>query len=284
MNKSSPFRNARKAWKRRRFQRSGMKPWTKGYPEYKLHEIARVLRSGDFRPDSLPPGYGFRLDERIVEYPWFFSRLPAGPGVLLDAGSILNFDFLLDHPALQKKQLHICTLAPESECFWHKGVSYLFDDLRRLPYRDAWFDWAVSLSTLEHVGMDNTLLYTADASKKESQLRDHLRAVAELKRVLKPGGTLYVSVPFGRAQDHGWLQIFDQARIEELVRAFAPSACVMEYFLYHPEGWRRSTAAEAAGATFFDIHHAKGYDADFAASARAVCCLELKKSADATLR
>src|SRR3954454_12407795 len=145
MSKSSPLRNARQVLKRRRFQRSGMKPWTKGYIEYKLHEIARVLRAGDFRPENLPPGFGFRLDERIVEYPWFFSRLPSGPGVLLDAGSILNFDFLLDQPALQEKQLHICTLAPESECFWQKGkgVSYLFDDLRNLPYRDHWFDWAV---------------------------------------------------------------------------------------------------------------------------------------------
>ena len=278
---SSSFRNVRKTWKRRRFLRSGMKPWTKGYIEHKLHEIARILREGNFSADKLPESYGFRLDERIVEYPWFFSRLPTGPGVLLDAGSVLNFDFLLDHPALQKKQLHICTLAPESDCFWQKGVSYLFDDLRKLPYRDGWFDWVVSISTLEHVGMDNTLLYTTDASKKESKLRDYLLAVAELKRVLKPGGTFYVSVPFGRAATHDFLQIFDQAKIDELVRAFEPSTCTMEYFLYHPDGWKRSTASEAGDATFFNIHEAKGYDADFAASARAVCCLELKKSTDA---
>ena len=282
MIKPSAFRDARKAWKRRRFQRSGMKPWTKGYVEYKLHEIARVLREGDFRADKLPAGYGFRIDERIVEYPWLFARLPAGPGALLDAGSILNFDFLLDHPSLQKKQIHICTLAPETDCFWQKGVSYLFDDLRRLPYRDGWFDWAVSISTLEHVGMDNTLLYTTDATKKESQARDYLLAVAELNRVLKPGGTLYASVPFGRARTHGFLQIFDQIQIEEMVSAFAPSACSMEYFLYHPDGWRRSTASEACDATFFNIHETKVYDADVAASARAVCCFELMKPANVT--
>ncbi|HXC98420.1 MAG TPA: methyltransferase domain-containing protein [Verrucomicrobiae bacterium] len=276
----SLLRRARKAWKLRRFLRLGMKPWTKGYIEYKVREIGRVLGGGAFPSGELPPGYGFRLDERIVEYPWFFSRLPAGPGVLLDAGSILNFDFLLDHPSLKSKNLHICTLAPESDCFWQKGVSYLFDDLRRLPYRDGWFDWAVSISTLEHVGMDNTLLYTADAAKKEAQLRDHLRAVAELNRVLKPGGTLYISVPFGRAHNHGWLQIFDQSGIDAIVRAFDPASFTLDYFLYHPEGWRRSSASGAAEATFFDIHHSAGYDADFAASARAVCCLELKKSAD----
>jgi SAM-dependent methyltransferase len=282
MNKLSPLRRARQAWKRRRFQRSGMKPWTKGYVEYKLHEIARVLQAGDFQAGQLPAGYGWRLDERIVEYPWLFSRLPAAPGLLLDAGSTLNFEFLLEHPALQNKRIHICTLAPETECFWRKGVSYLFDDLRRLPYRDNLFDWAVSISTLEHVGMDNTLLYTTDPAKKESQLRAPLRAVSELKRVLKPGGALYASVPFGRAHDHGWLQIFDQKGIDDLIGAFAPDTCVLKYFLYHPEGWRQSTALEAGAATFFDIHHANGYDPDFAASARAVCCLELKKAPDAS--
>lgn len=277
MKNNSPWQQFRRACKRRRFLRSGMKPWTKGYVEYKQHEIARVLREGNFRSAALPSGYGFRLDERIVEYPWLFARLPAGPGALLDAGSVLNFDFLLEQSALRDKKLHICTLAPEGECFWERGVSYLFDDLRHLPYRNEWFECVVSLSTLEHVGMDNTLLYTADTSKKEAQRRDYLRAVTELRRVLKPGGTLYVSVPYGRAADHGWLQIFDQARIEELIRTFHPSTFTAEYFLYHPEGWRRSTAVAAAEATLFDIHHAKGYDADFAASARAVCCLELVK-------
>jgi SAM-dependent methyltransferase len=256
-----------------------MKPWTKGYIEYKFKEIARVLSSGEFAPDKLAVGYGFRLDERIVEYPWFFSRLRAGPGLLLDAGSILNFDFLLEHPVMKNKCLHICTLAPEAECFWHKGISYLFDDLRQLPYRDNLFDWIVSLSTLEHVGMDNTLLYTSDQARKESQTGDYLLAVAELKRVLKPGGILYVSVPFGRAKNHGWLQIFDQAGIDEMIRTVNPSDSRLEYFLYHPDGWRRSTAQEAGNATFFDIHHSKDYDADYAASARAICCLELTKPA-----
>ena len=224
MSQPNLYRRLRARSRLRCFFRSGMKPWTRGYLEYKAREIARVIEPGAFPPGQLPPGYGHRLDERIVEYPWFFSRLPAGPGVILDAGSILNFDFLLAHPSLRQKKLHICTLAPETDCFWERGISYLFDDLRRLPYQDGWFDWVVSLSTLEHVGMDNTLLYTADATKREAQGRDYLKAVAELRRVLKPGGTLFASVPFGCARDHGWLQIFDQPKIEELTGAFGTGA------------------------------------------------------------
>src|SRR5436190_14422667 len=131
---SSVLRRARRAWKLWRFLRSDRRPWSRGYEEHKEAEIVRALSDDGLRMESLPPGYGFRLDERIVEYPWLFSHLPAGPGRLLDAGSVLNFAWLIDHPRLRDKQLHICTLAPETRCFWRRGISYAYDDLRRLPY------------------------------------------------------------------------------------------------------------------------------------------------------
>ena len=52
--------------------------------------------------------------------------------------------------------LHVVTLAPEEEAYPFLDVSYLFADLRRLPLRDETYDRVVSMSTLEHVGMDNS--------------------------------------------------------------------------------------------------------------------------------
>jgi SAM-dependent methyltransferase len=283
MSTSTFFTWFRAVWKqrrlerrRRRFLRSGLRPWTDGYFEYKCGEISRAFHSVAFRQPELPAGYGFRLDERIIEYPWLFSRLPAGPGFLLDAGSVFNFDFVLAHPALAGKKLHLCTLAPEPDCFWRQGISYLFEDLRRLPYRDGWFDWVVCLSTLEHVGMDNSLLYSKEAAP-EGNRRDYLAAARELFRVLKTGGTAYFSFPFGKAANLGWYQVFDQAMLDDLIGVLQPASHAADYFRYHPEGWQRSTAAGTADATVFDVHSAKGYDPDFAAAARAVCCVELKK-------
>jgi hypothetical protein len=88
------------------------------------------------------------------EYSWLLAHLQSGPEIFLDAGSALNHAFILEQPVLEKKKLHILTLAPESNCFWQKGISYLYHDLRSIPIRDGYYDAIVGLSTLEHVGCD----------------------------------------------------------------------------------------------------------------------------------
>ena len=131
------------AWYRAR----GGRPFTTGYGAYKEERVRGVLDRGEFHVNRLPDGYGLDLDERIVEYPWLFAHLPPGPGLLLDAGSALNFRFLLNRPTLADKTIYICTLAPERHSFWREGISYTFQDLRRTCFRDGFFDHVVSLST-----------------------------------------------------------------------------------------------------------------------------------------
>lgn len=259
------------------FRLTGRCPWSFGYIAYKRKRISQVINVEGFDSHSLPRGYGFRLDERIVEYPWFLSRLPDGSGTLLDAGSILNYDFLLKHPRLASKRIFISTLAPEAECFWRYGVSYVYEDLRDSCFRDESFDWVASLSTVEHIGMDNTMLYTADAGKRESDKFAYLQAAAEFRRLLKAGGTLYLSVPFGKHEDHGWFQIFDAGMVDRLIETFAPTRVTETHFRYTESGWVPSDRAASRDGTYFDIHKRKKYDADFAAASRAVACLELVK-------
>lgn len=254
-----------------------MKPWRIGYGFYKHKKIREALERGGFDAKKLPQGYGFRIDERIVEYPWFFSRLPARGGNLLDAGSVLNFDYILSHEKLSDKKIFISTLAPELLCFWEKGVSYVYEDLRESCYRDGLFDWIVCLSTLEHVGMDNTIVYTKDSAKMENDRWAHLLAIKEFRRILKPGGVLYISVPFGRHENHGWQQVFDGAMVDRIIKVFSPAMVNENYFKYETEGWKAASRVDCRDATIFDAQLQKTPDEDYAAAARAIICLEMVK-------
>ena len=255
----------------------GMKPWRLGYVPYKFTAIRRAIAQGVLNDGVLPTGHGFRLDERVVEYPWFFSRLPSSEGNLLDAGSVLNYSFLLSQPALANKRVFISTLAPESDCYWSRAVSYVYEDLRDSCFRDNYFDWVVSLSTIEHIGLDNTMLYTQDETKCENDDDAYLAAVKEFKRVLKPNGTLFLSMPYGQHRNHGWFKIFDAEMVDRIIKAFAPAEYRESHFKYKADGWLVSDREQSSGATYFDIHTQKHYAADFAAASRAVVCLELRK-------
>jgi len=177
---------------------NGRKPWSLGYNSYKWNTIKKYIEQDLFKAGNLFENYGFRIDERIVEYPWLLSRLSKKEGLLLDAGSILNYELILSYPALVNKKKFILTLSPEGNCFWKSGISYIFEDLRNCCFKDNYFDWVVCISTLEHIGLDNTMLYTNDPSKKENENRSYLSAIKEYYRILKPGGMLFITTPYGK--------------------------------------------------------------------------------------
>ena len=93
------------------------------------------------------------------------SQLPGTPGELLDAGSVLNHDFILSHPGLMSKKITIMTLAPEDHSFWNMGINYVYGDLRHTYFRDEYFDFVVCISTLEHIGLDNQRFHPGEFSR-----------------------------------------------------------------------------------------------------------------------
>lgn len=148
-----------------RYLKSGRIPWSPGYKQYRYNTLKIIPTDQELldvfaRGEPLPQGYGVGIDERIVEYPWLLSRMSNNGGLMLDGGSVLNYPFLLDAPQLSAKRLVILTLAPESTMAKRQNVSYMFGDLRETLFRNGAFDLIVSVSTLEHIGMDNAKLYT----------------------------------------------------------------------------------------------------------------------------
>src|ERR1044072_4385773 len=248
------------------YLKSDRRPWREGYYEYREKSLSEAVVD-DALLDTLaasrqlPKGYGYRLDARIIEIPWVLSRVRQWKdGRFLDAGSALNYDIVLSAPALKEKQTTIVTLAPEGQAFWQLGVSYVFGDLRDLDFRDERFDSVACISTIEHIGMDNTM-YAEDLEvAKRSDPSEFVLAMKELKRVLKTGGSLYISFPFGRYENHGWFQQFDAPLVDTLIAGFAPTQSHESIFQYHPDGWQRSDRESCKEWEFFDIHTSKNSD------------------------
>jgi SAM-dependent methyltransferase len=257
----------------------GRPPWSAGYYTAKKRAIETAIdQQAVTQGKNLPGGFGIALDERVVEYPWIFGHLSetgnANPR-MLDAGSILNHDFILNRKPFKGGDLTIMTLAPEKYCQWHEGISYVYGDLRETFFNDQTFDVVICISTIEHVGLDNTLLYTSDQQRAERDETGFLAAIREFRRILKPGGVCYVSFPFGARQNLGWYHVFDEAMVKQLVDAFAPASCQIEYFRYSEAGWERSNAERVKDAVVFDLHSGQGKGSDRAASSRAIACLRL---------
>lgn len=261
-------------------------PWSTGYDDYKWQQIEQALSDPEllqkFANRLIAQDWGVGLDERIVEYPWLFTKIRAAGGRMLDAGSTFNFPEIVKQPVLENQDLTIFTLMPEKHCFFNKRISYVFGDLRDLPFRNDWFDTIVCHSTIEHVGMDNSIYGESHAGKgtEPPANEDYLQVLDELVRTLKDEGQLLLTFPCGRFENHGFFQQFDTAMIGRVKSALAAHGNVeIDFFLYRKEGWKFATAEECADAESFNPHTGRGKKDDGAAHCRAVCCVEFYKGA-----
>src|SRR5205823_207191 len=135
-------------------------------------------------------------------------------------------------------------------------------DLRSIALQDASVETVACISTLEHVGMAQSFTYSAERPYPLARPEDARTALAELRRSLTPGGRLLLTIPYGRREDHGWLQQFDLAGIRGLIDAFCGDVASETYYAYAADGWQRSTADACADARYFNVHATPAIEPD----------------------
>jgi hypothetical protein len=184
---------------------------------------AGAQRRAGQRPRKLeaPPG----VDERPVEIAWCLARvLPGEP--LLDVGyAFAERAYLAGLGELGDVTGVDLVFADVP------GVKGVQADLRELPFRDGEFAAAVAISTLEHVGRDNTQYGLANEDERDSLDA----ALGELRRV---SGRLLVTVPTGDGE-----LLPEQAvyRPEDWVERFERAGFVVfedELYELTGDGWR----------------------------------------------
>jgi SAM-dependent methyltransferase len=180
-------------------------------------------------------------DERVVEVPWVLSRLRAG-GRVLEVGYAFAEAAYLAGLLRAGVELVGADLAARDV----DGMETVEADVRGLPFPDHSFDQVLLVSTLEHIGADNTV-YGLVA---ESDGGARLAALRELRRVLQRDGNLLVTVPVGEPGDHGWFRQEDQDGWTELFGRADLFIEEMEAYELQPEGWRAAPAFRPEGVRY----------------------------------
>ena len=216
--------------------------------------FARGARARGERPRHLqaPP----ETDERLVEVPWVLSRLRSG--------RVLEIGFAFAEPAYVAALVDADVgelVGADLAAADVPGMDTVVADARALPFPDGSFDQVLLVSTLEHIGADNTV-YGADGSVDAS---GRVAALGEVRRVLEASGSLLVTVPLGEPHDYGW---FRQEDIRGWTKLFTGAGFFVEeqeaYELLD-DGWRSAPTFAASGVVYGERGPA----------ASAVLCVEL---------
>ena len=201
--------------------------------------FARAARERGDRPRWLqgPPG----TDERVIEVPWVLSRL-TGKRALEVGYAFAEPPYLAALLRAGFDELVGVDLA-EADV---PGLTAVQADVRELPFENGAFDLVLCVSTLEHVGADNS----GYGLEVEDDAASRLTALRELRRVLAPSGRLLITVPCGEPGDYGW---FRQDDVRGWMRLFTRAGFFVEeqeaYELVE-DGWRTAPELDPAGLRY----------------------------------
>jgi len=143
-------------------------------------------------------------------------------------------------------------------------ISGVAGDALALPFRPCTFDLIVAISVIEHIGRDNSIYGVCEQPAQEF---GDLEAARGLASLLRPGGRLLITVPFGRLEDHGSFVQYDLRRIQALVEFSGCELTLAEYYAYGANGWTGPADPVALSQVEYRTCLAAG----------AVACLELTR-------
>lgn len=131
------------------------------------------------------------LNSRMLEYPFVIAKLDGCQrGRVLDVGCTDGGNLVA--PILASLGWEVYGVDTRHFGFRHPNFRFVHEDVREMSFPDDFFDCAYAISTLEHVGLAGRYAVRVDDPDGD------FRAVAEVRRVVRPGGRFLLTVPYGR--------------------------------------------------------------------------------------
>ena len=167
------------------------------------------------------------FSERIIEYPLLFQHLKPGPCRIFDFGCVE--DLLPIH--LASLGYHVTGMDFRPYPFTHKNFRFIQRDILSWFSPTEEFDFVISISTIEHVGL----------SAYGDPIRDEgdKIAVEKLWHCLRKGGDLIITVPAGKPCIERGMRIYDG----QAIRKSIPEIHTLKFF-YKPSrygDWQETT-------------------------------------------
>jgi len=147
---------------------------------------------------SIKPNFLFhrpldKVHSRCIEYPYAASKLNPSDRKILHVGiakADKNWIRWLESLPLQVYGTDY------DKPIWNSD-KICFDqfDVRKLAYDNDFFDLVFAVSVIEHIGLENSQVNAKNKPRVEAN--GDLQAVREIARVLRAGGRLVMTLPFG---------------------------------------------------------------------------------------
>jgi len=178
--------------------------------------------------------YDLVVVERVVEIPWVFQNLGLPPGA-----RILDFGCSQSPMALHLASLGYRVVAVDLRPYdyTHPNLRVVQGDFLEGGFAEGEFDAVVAISAIEHTGL-------AAYGEPARGCADH-PIVTEFNRVLRRGGRLLLTVPYGQRGQTSWYRVYDRESLAALLEPFTITK--IDYYTgVGRAAWRPAAEAEAA--------------------------------------
>lgn len=197
----------------------------------------RIIRKSELDIFKLPyEPFGEGDTERCIEIPWAMS-VYSGETQVLDVGYANAEDRYIEQIlSLNIPELHGTDIVEKKVEGFIKHVG----DIRETAFPNDFFDLVYCISTIEHIGRDNTIY---DNKYCENDELGDIRALKEIYRITKNGGRIVLTVPFGKYHNYGWFIHYDGKRWNQLLSCVNVKIIREDFFVYK-DGWKNCDKAD----------------------------------------